>query len=73
VAYAAVLTEMALAALDTGQPSAAAGGTLFMASDALVAVDRFAGVRLPAHDAWVMTTYAAAQALLADQRHERKA
>lgn len=64
-AYSAAVTAMALAAADTGDPVTAAGGALFMASDGLIALDRFAGVRLPAQDAWVMGTYTAAQALLA--------
>ncbi|WP_088319938.1 lysoplasmalogenase [Kineosporia sp. R_H_3] len=64
-AYSAALTSMALAAADTGDPLTAAGGALFMASDGLIALDRFGGVRLPAQDAWVMGTYTAAQALLA--------
>ena len=65
VAYSAVLSGMALAALDTGVPRAAAGGGLFMLSDALIAVDRFGGLRLPLHEGWVMATYTTAQALLA--------
>jgi uncharacterized membrane protein YhhN len=65
VAYSAVLSGMALAAVDTGVPRAAAGGGLFVLSDALIAVDRFGGVRLPLHEAWVMATYTTAQALLA--------
>ena len=65
VAYSAALTAMALQALDTGDDAAAAGGALFLASDALLALERFAGVHLPAHEGWVMSTYTAAQALLA--------
>jgi uncharacterized membrane protein YhhN len=63
--YSAVLTAMAVAARDTGDPRAAAGGALFLASDGLIALDRFAGVSLPRHEGWVMGTYTAAQALLA--------
>lgn len=63
--YSAALTSMALAAADTGDRATAAGGALFLASDALIALDRFGGVRLPAHEGWVMGTYTAAQALLA--------
>ena len=63
--YSAALTAMALAAADTGEPLTAAGGALFLASDGLIALERFGGVSLPAHDAWVMGTYTAAQGLLA--------
>jgi uncharacterized membrane protein YhhN len=63
--YSAVLTAMAVAARDTDDLRAAAGGGLFLASDALIALDRFGGVRLPAHEALVMATYTTAQALLA--------
>lgn len=65
VAYSAALTAMALTALDTGDDAAAAGGALFLASDALLALERFAGVHLPAHEGLVMASYTAAQALLA--------
>ena len=64
VAYSTVLAAMALTALDTGG-RAALGGALFMASDSLLALERFGGVQLPAHEAWVMATYDAAQYLLA--------
>lgn len=63
--YSTALTATALAALDTGDPRAAAGGALFLASDGLLALERFAGVGLPAHEGLVMATYTAAQALLA--------
>ena len=36
-----------------------------MASDGLLALERFAGVHLPAHEGLVMASYTAAQALLA--------
>ena len=65
VAYSVVLAAMALTALDRDDARAAAGGALFLASDALLALERFADVRLPGHDGWVMSTYTAAQALLA--------
>lgn len=65
VAYSTVLAAMALTALDTDDPAAAAGGALFMASDSLLALHRFAGLQLPGHEGWVMATYTAAQALLA--------
>lgn len=63
--YSAALTSMALTALDSGRPATAGGGTLFMASDSLIALDRFAGLHLPGHEGWVMATYTAAQWLLA--------
>ena len=63
--YSAVLCAMAAVARDTGDARAATGGALFLASDALIALDRFADVQLPAHEGLVMATYTAAQALLA--------
>jgi uncharacterized membrane protein YhhN len=72
VVYSTVLAGMALAAVDTGDPLTAAGGGLFMASDSLIALKRFAGVRLPMHEGWVMATYTAAQALLAAQGTPRQ-
>jgi uncharacterized membrane protein YhhN len=66
VAYSCALTATALAALDTGDPRTAAGGALFLASDTLLALERFAGVELPRHEGWVMATYVTAQALLAE-------
>jgi uncharacterized membrane protein YhhN len=64
-AYSTVLLAMALTALRSGDRPAAAGGALFLVSDSLLALDRFGHVRLPAHEGWVMSSYAAAQALLA--------
>jgi uncharacterized membrane protein YhhN len=64
--YSAALTAMALTALDTGKPSAAAGGMLFLASDTLLALKRFAGVEVRGGESFVMATYVASQALLAD-------
>jgi uncharacterized membrane protein YhhN len=66
VIYDTVLLAMALAALDTGQPRTAAGGVLFLVSDTLLALERFADVQLPGHEGWVMLTYTAAQRLLVD-------
>lgn len=63
--YSAVLCAMAAVARDTGDARAAAGGALFLASDALIALDRFGDVQLPAHEGLVMASYTAAQALLA--------
>jgi uncharacterized membrane protein YhhN len=65
IVYSAALTATAVAALDTDDAGTAAGGALFMASDTLLALERFAGVHLPAHEGWVMASYTAAQALLA--------
>jgi len=65
VGYSLVLLVMAAEAVRGPSRAAAAGGALFVASDALLALDRFTDVRLPGHDAIVMATYAAAQALLA--------
>jgi uncharacterized membrane protein YhhN len=63
--YSAALLVMALTALDSGSPRAAAGGALFLLSDSLLALEKFAGLRLTAHEGMVMATYASAQALLA--------
>jgi uncharacterized membrane protein YhhN len=63
--YSTALLAMALTALDTGSPRAAAGGALFMLSDSLLALEKFAGIQLPAHEGLVMATYTSAQALLA--------
>ncbi len=65
IIYSTVLAGMALVALDTGELTTAAGGSLFMVSDSLIALKRFAGLQLPMHEAWVMATYTTAQALLA--------
>ena len=63
--YSAALLAMSLTALDTGSPLTAAGGALFLASDTLLALEKFGDLRLPAHEGLVMATYASAQALLA--------
>ena len=63
--YSTALLAMALTALDTGSPRAAAGGALFLVSDSLLALEKFAGIQLPAHEGLVMATYTSAQALLA--------
>jgi uncharacterized membrane protein YhhN len=65
VVYSAVLLAMSLTALDSGSPRTAAGGALFLASDTLLALEKFGDLHLPAHEALVMATYTAAQALLA--------
>jgi uncharacterized membrane protein YhhN len=65
LAYSTALLAMSLVALDSGSPRTAAGGVLFLVSDTLLALERFGGVHLPAHEGLVMATYTAAQALLA--------
>jgi hypothetical protein len=56
---------MSLAVLDSGSPETAAGGALSLVSDALLALDMFGGLHLPAGESLVMATCASAQALLA--------
>ncbi len=68
LAYSGALAAMALTALDSGDPVTATGGALFMVSDSLLALEKFGGVHLPAHEGLVMATYTAAQALLANDR-----
>lgn len=63
--YSAALLATALAALDTGDRAVAAGGALFLLSDSLLALEKFSGVHLPAHEGVVMATYTSGQALLA--------
>jgi uncharacterized membrane protein YhhN len=65
IVYSAALLAMSLVALDSGAPRAAAGGALFLVSDALLALDKFGDLHLPAHEGLVMATYTSAQALLA--------
>jgi uncharacterized membrane protein YhhN len=65
LAYSTALLAMSLVALDSGSPQAAAGGAFFLVSDALLALEKFGGMELPANESVVMATYAAAQALLA--------
>jgi uncharacterized membrane protein YhhN len=65
IVYSATLLAMSLAALDSGSPRTAAGGALFLASDTLLALEKFGGLHLPAHEGLVMVTYTSAQALLA--------
>ena len=67
--YSTALLTMALTALNTGSPQAAAGGALFLVSDSLLALEKFAGLQLPAHEGLVMATYTSAQALLALPGH----
>ena len=65
IVYSAALLAMSLTALDSGSPRTAAGGALFLASDTLLALGKFGGLQLPAHEGLVMATYTSAQALLA--------
>jgi uncharacterized membrane protein YhhN len=65
IIYSTALLAMSLTALDSGPPKTAAGGALFLVSDALLALEKFGGLHLPAHEGLVMATYASAQALLA--------
>lgn len=62
--YSLLLTAMAWRAGVLGR-YAAAGGALFLLSDALIATGIADWPRLPAPDFWVMLTYIAAQLLLA--------
>jgi len=63
--YSTALLAMSLTALDTGSPRTAAGGALFLASDTVLALEKFGDLRLPAQEGLVMATYASARALLA--------
>ncbi len=65
LAYSVALTAMALTALDTGNPRTATGGVAFLLSDTLLALERFADISVPGHEALVMATYTTGQALLA--------
>jgi uncharacterized membrane protein YhhN len=65
IVYSTALLAMSLAALDRGSAKTAAGGALFLVSDALLALEKFGDLHLPAHEGLVMATYASAQALLA--------
>ena len=63
--YSSALLATALAAADTGDPAITAGGALFLVSDTLLALAKFADVHLPLHEGIVMATYTSGQALLA--------
>lgn len=63
--YSTALLTTALAAADTGDRAVAAGGALFLVSDALLALEKFGDVHLPLHEGIVMATYTSGQALLA--------
>ena len=68
LAYSTALLAMSLTALDCGSRRTAAGGALFLISDALLALEKFGGIELPAHEGLVMASYTTAQALLAGRR-----
>ncbi len=63
-AMAALAIEHALATRSRAATLVAAGAVLFVVSDALLATDRFVGA-LPYARAWVLSTYYAAQLLIA--------
>jgi uncharacterized membrane protein YhhN len=65
VVYGTALAAMAVAALDTGVPTVAAGGAAFLVSDSILALSTFGGASVPGADPLVMLTYTAAQALIA--------
>ena len=65
IIYSTALLAMSLAALDSRSPKTALGGALFLISDALLALEKFGEVQLPAHESLAMATYTTAQALLA--------
>jgi uncharacterized membrane protein YhhN len=63
--YAVVIVSMAVLATGLNRATAIGAG-LFVLSDALIALNSLTGVlELPVHGFWVMLTYLAAQALLA--------
>jgi uncharacterized membrane protein YhhN len=64
IVYSCALLAMSLVSLDSRSRKVAAGGALFLASDALVALQKFSDLKVPQGQAAVMSTYAAAQALL---------
>ena len=68
IVYSGALLAMALTALDADSPKTAAGGARFLVSDTLLALEKFGGLHLPAHEGLVMATYTSAQALLAAAR-----
>lgn len=62
--YSVALTAMAAAAVATGDRRIGIGGVLFLVSDLLIGL-RAAGTEVPASGVLVMTTYLAAQYLIA--------
>ena len=75
IVYALVLATMAISALlaELGNPLAAIGALLFVASDAMLAIARFRGP-FAGHNSLIWITYYLAQALifLAVERHSRE-
>lgn len=63
VVYALAITGMAVLATGLGR-LAGIGAAVFVASDALIALQAFGVLALPGHDVWVMSTYVAAQSML---------
>lgn len=63
VVYGMTITAMAVLATGVSR-TAGVGGAVFMLSDALIALDAFAGLALPAQGFWVMLTYVLGQALI---------
>lgn len=61
--YSLLLAAMAAGAYGLG-PAGTAGGVLFLLSDGMIAAGLADWPQPPAHDLWIMLTYAAAQALL---------
>lgn len=62
-AYTLVIGAMLVAAWMTGEPLVAVGATVFVASDTILARDRFVAP-LPRGHLWVMITYFTGQALI---------
>ena len=65
IVYGTALAAMAVAALDTDEPSVAAGGAAFFLSDSILALRTFGEAKSPIADSAVMLTYTTAQALIA--------
>jgi uncharacterized membrane protein YhhN len=63
VVYGAAITAMAILSTGLGRVGGI-GGAVFMLSDAMIALNAFAGLDLPAHAFWVMLTYLVGQTLL---------
>lgn len=63
IVYALAICAMAVLATGLGRLGAV-GGAVFVVSDALIALNTFEVLALPAHSVWVMATYIAAQVLL---------
>lgn len=73
VVYAAALGAMAVLSTGLGRWGGL-GGAVFVLSDALIALNAFDVLTLPAHEVWVMASYVVAQVLLVSgvlERHGR--